>query len=464
MGKVTGIGIGIFGLALGAGCLSEGRRAGDTGTGDTGSGDTGSGDTGAGDTGTADTSGRDADTRGDGEVVTCGSCDDGDPCTYDRCIPETGECEHLGVPSGEPGASGDAAVPVLHECDGDHDCDDGDACTTNRCVTLEGYCGMGGATVCEYEPVPGCSHGCNSTGKCDDRDPCTEDVCGVDGSCSYAPLEGCVSACTKDGLMSLRDAMGSAFEARVKTVGALGPSSVGGACDDGPRCNCQMGASAFADDLELRLMPDMYWHPNWAGESVIQSACETSGCVDKTVGCNPLVEGVVFRVWGRPLAGGLPNGIAIMPRVDALELEGFCLDTEPMSLEGQYQGRLEVVPGTAVTFAVTMVAVDQGVIVEIGRAECAVDDCPPFAVPDGFAQGTVIEEGDGQIGFHFVAPAMGGMVSAHARLFSNEGRFVGRWAPYVGPFPTGDVALPAGGTIELVRLGTGRLPELGARP
>ncbi|MCC6621540.1 MAG: hypothetical protein IT385_09825 [Deltaproteobacteria bacterium] len=464
MAKLGWIGVGV-GLVIGVGCLSDGRRVGES---DSTTDATSPTDTANGDTSSGDTVGWDADVGS--EVLECGPCDDQDPCTYDRCNPETGECEHLGMPrGGEP--AGDAAVPVLRECEADEGCEDGDGCTTDRCVVIPDGCGVGGGTMCVFEPISGCTTRCDETGGgCDDGDACTEDACGADGSCSFRALEGCLPECTREGLVSVTQVLDAAGEPRVKVVGLIGPATLGASCDDGPTCDCVMGVSLFDETAEAGLVPSAGGaplpprDPNDPSDPIAPPAwqCTTTGCVERAVACGPTAEGAAFRVWGRPLTTGVIGGIAIMPKVLGIEVEGYCLDTEPMSLEGQYAARLALAPGVTVTFSVTMIAVDQGVTVEIGRGTCATSECPAWVTPDAFAQWTVIEEGDGQIGFHFVAPGASGAVQAHARLFSNLGRFVGRWAP-----AGSNAALPpleSGGSIELVRLGTGRLPELGPRP
>jgi slime mold repeat-containing protein len=75
--------------------------------------------------------------------ITCGSCDDGNPCTTDRCDPDVG-CTHATVADGTPCSDGDV-------CNGEEtcragtcaagaapSCDDGDACTVDRCDASRG--------------------------------------------------------------------------------------------------------------------------------------------------------------------------------------------------------------------------------------------------------------------------------------------------------------------------------------
>jgi hypothetical protein len=96
-------------------------------------------------------------TGGGGCVHDPVNCDDGNPCTVDRCNPVTGACEH---------------APV--------NCDDGDPCTADSCDPASGQC--------VHVPVD-----------CDDQDPCTLDRCEPVG-CSVPdsgqgtaslPPEGC---------------------------------------------------------------------------------------------------------------------------------------------------------------------------------------------------------------------------------------------------------------------------------
>jgi len=81
--------------------------------------------------------------------VTCGDCDDGNPCTGDRCEPSTG-CVHVPVPDGTSCADGNA-------CNGDETCRAG---------------------VCTPGLAP----------SCDDHDRCTVDACTGAGECRHTPL------------------------------------------------------------------------------------------------------------------------------------------------------------------------------------------------------------------------------------------------------------------------------------
>ena len=97
-------------------------------------------------------------------------CDDGDPCSLDRCDPKTGQC--VADPDvAKCGIDPCGAAPATLEGEATGlDCDDDDPCTTDRC-----------------EPWLGCVHDpadAETPIPCDDADPCTSnDLCG-DGECA----------------------------------------------------------------------------------------------------------------------------------------------------------------------------------------------------------------------------------------------------------------------------------------
>jgi len=123
--------------------------------------------------------GRAADVTGgvEPECTSDADCDDGDPCTADRCDVTAGLCEH------RRGLCAD-------RCVADADCDDGNPCTADRC-------GAGGS--CAREEIPGCApRPCSSAQQCDDGDPCTRDAClrgrmppDAQAFCNQLPIEGC---------------------------------------------------------------------------------------------------------------------------------------------------------------------------------------------------------------------------------------------------------------------------------
>jgi hypothetical protein len=101
------------------------------------------------------------------ECLASGDCEDGEPCTVDRCV--CGYCEVE--------ASADEGCCVTSA-----ECDDGAACTIDTCVFNR----------CRHEGAPGC---CARDADCDDLDPCTVDLC-RDETCAHEPLGG--GCCTSD--------------------------------------------------------------------------------------------------------------------------------------------------------------------------------------------------------------------------------------------------------------------------
>ena len=147
----------------------------------------------------------------DGEIDEL-TCDDGDPCTYDVCIPGAG-------------CAIDPSVVIC--CTSDGDCWDGNSCTLESCVDgacsyeldLPGICCFSEAdcddgNACTDDPCVGsyCQHyaadapGCCSiTADCDDGNPCTVDLCDqhiclhVDDCCtSDAECTDADTTCTTD--------------------------------------------------------------------------------------------------------------------------------------------------------------------------------------------------------------------------------------------------------------------------
>jgi len=143
-----------------------------------------------------------------GELCRAGTplgCDDGNPCTSDACTPEVG-CTHPDMPDGTP--CPDATLCNGAEtCQGglctdgaDLGCDDGNPCTADRCDPLLG---------CRADPLPDgtscadadlcdgaelCAAGACAPGTaldCGDDDPCTANACD--------PALGCTLGDAPDG-------------------------------------------------------------------------------------------------------------------------------------------------------------------------------------------------------------------------------------------------------------------------
>lgn len=169
-------------------------------------------------------------------------CDDGRPCTNDRCDAALDLCVNESVPDGTPVPSDPVGDCVTRTCfqgeieslaDPDDVPDDGNACTTDSCdgnhpvheIVAEGT-SCGTSAVCRAD---GKCVGCTQPSDCDGTDTvcswrtCDNDVCGVE----YAPagtLVADLTPCTEQQC----DGSGG-----VTTVNK--PS--GTDCDDGVYCN-----------------------------------------------------------------------------------------------------------------------------------------------------------------------------------------------------------------------------------
>ena len=170
------------------------------------------------------------------------SCDDGDPCTVDDCLPTAG-CTNL-VQDGL-------------------DCQDGDACTTPD-ICFDGLCVGGPVTSCE------------------DDNPCSIDTCDIYIGCVHLPTQ---SACCT-GLSSICD------DGNPCTDHACDPDTLECAystntlnCDDGDACTTQ----DLCDDGECGGAPITCDD----GEPCTQDFCDAStGCSSAPISGNPCTDGL----------------------------------------------------------------------------------------------------------------------------------------------------------------------------
>jgi hypothetical protein len=189
-------------------------------------------------------------------------CSDGNPCTVDACLPQTGGCAH--TPSngavcndGEPCTTADSCV--LGVCQGGKAlvCDDGNACTADTCAAGKG-----------------CQFAAEGAGACDDQDACTADSCD--------PAAGCVHAekvCDGGMLGACESAVCDPATAGCVVV----PKPEGSACSDGDPCtaadhcaagNC-VGTELVCDD----------------GSVCTVDACVNGGCVFEPSVASPCDDG-----------------------------------------------------------------------------------------------------------------------------------------------------------------------------
>ena len=146
------------------------------------------------------------------ELCREGACDDGDPCTADRCDPETGVCSY----SDDDGAR----------------CDDGDDCTVED-TCFEGECEPGPPRDCSDDnacTVDGCRLGpvgeavCfHRARSCDDGESCTSDSCSPATGCVFSPRAG---PCQDGDACTVSD----------QCQGGVCVAGVAANCDDGVAC------------------------------------------------------------------------------------------------------------------------------------------------------------------------------------------------------------------------------------
>jgi hypothetical protein len=198
---------------------------------------------------------------GGGAPIPCandGHCDDGNPCTTERCDTESGVCLTPSALDDGPLAvelqkAGDcktlfckAGEPVAETDDKDFLVDDND-CTVDQCaagkpvqaVQPDGSaCSINGAKgSCKTsECVVECGAGKPA---CDDMEPCTTDACDAElGKCTFIALvEGTVTPGTDDALGNCKIDVCIAGKAKVLDDDSDTPSASGD-CQEG---KCDMG-------------------------------------------------------------------------------------------------------------------------------------------------------------------------------------------------------------------------------
>ena len=194
----------------------------------------------------------------DGEVNE-GTCDDGNLCTDDSCVPFKG-CVHLG--------NGNT-------CDDGSKCTKADKCADGKCVGTEAVsCDDGKVcTVDSCDKAKGCVHKDNEGGACDDGDGCTTAEKCVSGKCAGGSAKSCDdgNACTDDSCKSPK--------------GTCAHAANSAACDDGNACTlgdkcggnaCLAGAVTACDD----------------NEACTNDSCDPkSGCVNAPAAATPCNDG-----------------------------------------------------------------------------------------------------------------------------------------------------------------------------
>lgn len=185
-------------------------------------------------------------------------CDDGTPCTEDRCV--GGRCRHEAV-AGECDDGNSCTLDdrcVSGKCVGGpmRACDDQDDCTEDLCkpgvgcVFVETPCDDGNpCTEDACSPSVGCVHQ-PVNNPCDDGDLCTTgDRCEA-GSCSGGPALDCNdwNPCTRDWC---ERGVGCMFE---RDADCPGPCATSDDCDDGDACTFDL-CNPFSNTCEHTLNP-----------------------------------------------------------------------------------------------------------------------------------------------------------------------------------------------------------------
>lgn len=388
-------------------------------------------------------------------------CDDDDPCTTDRCVAETGLCEHLAVPYAGPPASG--------VCAGDAECDDGDPCTVDSCVVFSDACGPD-YSVCEYVPVEGCG-GCQLAG-CPSDDPCTLGVCQPDGTCAWTTSPGCPGDCSAFGAVTVTNArFGMSPGDYGKIAGRVegDPTTV---CDTfGCACSgLPMATDASGDRLLLH---------GPVTDDQLPWSCEINLCTTNAWVCAPAHQGASYWLWGTavtelysPRSSGAPperrddeddeqgEGDAFReppPLADGLLVHDFCLQTNAEGLPGRYVGTLESqAPSTTLALEATIaLGADGTLALTLREPDCAT--CGQSEASQHFPQTVPLTAGDGWVRFEIDVPSScgDGMPPAVATLTSHRNTLAGDYQDaWLAPRRDDGAQIPicTYGTITLTRL------------
>ena len=181
-------------------------------------------------------------------IGTPGSCDDHQPCTKDECVTGTG-CVRTNVQDGT-------------SCDDLNACTSGDACTHGACVGAAAVCTDG--NVCTNDgcdPATGaCVHTTRLAEPCDDSSPCTiADACQADGLCRGTPIpcddgNPCTTDGCEDGKCSFADNTDACDDLNACTTAdaCTGGTCAGTAvvCGTPPKNSCKDPATMIAHALQ----------------------------------------------------------------------------------------------------------------------------------------------------------------------------------------------------------------------
>lgn len=185
-----------------------------------------------------------------------GGCNDGNPCTEDRCL-VTGDCDHVpmagGCDDGNPCTTGDECDGGVCRGTGLLVCDDGNRCTQDSCDVVQGCISIPAAGACDDGNQ--CTQGDRCLdGECEAGDnicPCSLNVDCVafdDGNLCNGALVcdsvsgGCVLSAKSVVVCQVNEALGQCTVSLCNPNNGLCellPAAAGSPCDDGNACTSQ---------------------------------------------------------------------------------------------------------------------------------------------------------------------------------------------------------------------------------
>ena len=204
--------------------------------------------------------GKDDDCDGDTDE---GLCEDGDPCTQDKCNTD-GSCQHVklaGMACDDGSICTQTDKCLSGKCVGGNelDCDDQDSCTSDACDPFTGCTHKGASDAVCPDDGNVCTQDICKNGACvhpgvqegspcaDDGKPCTQDAC-KNKQCQHDPAIG--KACTDDGIACTNDvcdALGACTHpvANAKKCEDGDPCTINDSCVNG---KCTPGGPKVCDD------------------------------------------------------------------------------------------------------------------------------------------------------------------------------------------------------------------------
>ncbi len=275
-------------------------------------------------------------------------CSDGNICTLDFCEPATG-CLHKSLSNGTGCDDGDVcngnAFCTKASCivGQPPDCDDGNPCTIDKCDPITGCSHAAHTGECTDGNACTIQDGCASgscVGKalnCDDDNPCTFDGCSIDTGCVSQPTPGFCSdgdLCTVDDTCSVGVCIGQKKDCDDGKPCSVDACDAGActhhdsasedtACEDGNACTlgdiCQGGVCKSGVTIDCS-----------DGNDCTDDTCDTTSGFCKSVdNAKPCDTGT-----GCMVNGACSNGVCSgASKTDCCSLNVDCIDGNPCTLD-----------------------------------------------------------------------------------------------------------------------------------